>query len=238
MNALQLRKVDPLLAQATRVLGAGQSLAFEAQGQHGELRLFPQAAEPDALPQGVWFNTAVGPLCLSDAEAVLSLLGDAPAALGGEHQEWYWPFFNQRLSSTIAEVLAPVEPLFDAPDDMSSSCRLQVRLGAQSLHACLHSSSHTLLRLLHSAPWQARHKAVDETWTVTTPLIIGEVALTLHELVSLRPGDVVFPASCRFDSTGQGRLALGARRWAAQVDSQAQQLFLRISHEEQDQNEY
>ncbi|KAA8712080.1 hypothetical protein [Pseudomonas cannabina] len=238
MNALQLRKVDPLQAQATRALGAGQSLVFDAQDQRGELTLLPLGAGPDSLANGVWFNTAVGPVCLSDAEAVLSLLGNAPLTLGGEHQDWYWQFFNQRLSPTIADVLAPVEPLFDTPDEAPSGCRVQVRLGGESLHAHLHSSSQTLLRLLHSAPWQARHNPVDDTMTVTTPLIIGELELTLNELASLRPGDVVLPARCRFDSAGQGRLALGGRQWAAHVDSQAQQLFLRISHEEQDHDEY
>ncbi|MBA1229463.1 type III secretion system protein [Pseudomonas viridiflava] len=238
MSALHLRKVDPLLAQATRALGAGQSLAFEAQGQRGELTLLPLVNGQEAPANGIWLDSAAGPMCLSDAEAVLSLLGDAPLTLGGEHQDWYWQFFNQRLSPAIADVLAPLEPLLDTPDDASFGCRVQVRLGGESLHAHLHSPSHTLLRLLHSAPWQARYKPVDDTWPVTTPLIIGELALTLNELASLRPGDVVLPARCQFDSAGQGRLALGGRQWAAHVDSQAQQLFLRLSHEEHGHDEY
>lgn len=238
MNALYLRKVDPLLARATRELGAGQSLAFHSQGQHGELTLLPLVAESDVAAIGVWLNSAVGALCLSDAEALLSLLGDAPLTLAGEQQSWYWQFFNQRLSPTIAALLAPLEPLFDSPAQASFGCRIQARLAEESVHAHLHTTPETLLRLLSCAPWKARQRPVDETWSVTTPLIIGELSLTLNQLASLRPGDVVLPARCDFDSTGQGRLALGARHWAAHADSQAHHLFLRLSHEEHGHNEY
>lgn len=238
MSALHLRKVDPLLARATRELGAGQRLAFEAQGQRGELTLLPLVVEADAPTDGVWLNSAVGALCLGDAEAVLSLLGDAPLTLNGEQQGWYWQFFNQCLSPSIAALLAPVEPLFDASDIGSFGCRIQVRLAEESIHAHMHCAPETLLRLLHAVPWQARQQPVDDTWTVTTPLIIGELALTLSELASLRPGDVVLPARCQFDSAGQGCLTLGGRQWAAHTDSQAQQLFLRLSHEEHGHHEY
>ncbi|KPY96154.1 Type III secretion protein HrcQa [Pseudomonas syringae pv. spinaceae] len=78
MNALCLRKVDPLLAQVSRELGAGQCLSFSAQGQQAELTLLPLIASDETPAKGVWLNTAVGALCLSDAEALLSLLGDIP----------------------------------------------------------------------------------------------------------------------------------------------------------------
>lgn len=237
MSALNLRKVDALLARATRMLGAGQRLSFSAQGYNAELTLLPLLAETNTRTSGVWLSSAVGALCLTDAEALLSLLGDIPLTLQGEQQAWYWQFFNQRLSPTIAALLAPIEPLFDSPATVTVGCRIQVQLAEQTIHAQLHTTPDTLLRLLRAAPWQARHQPLDETWQVTTPLIIGELTLTLEQLASLRPGDVVLPARCQFDGAGKGHLALAGRHWVAHTVGQAQHLFLRLSHEEHTLNE-
>ncbi|MCF5637794.1 type III secretion system protein, partial [Pseudomonas syringae] len=73
---------------------------------------------------------------------------------------------------------------------------------------------------------------------VKTPSTIGELSLTLEQLASLRPGDVVLPARCLFDSAGQGVLPLAGRSWAAQAEHQAQHLSLRLSHEEHSHHEY
>ncbi|MGX9566212.1 type III secretion system protein [Pseudomonas sp. CFBP 5748] len=232
MNKLNLRKVNALLARATRELGAGQQLSFSTRDHEAELTLLPPLAQTGPDAAGAWLGSAVGALCLTDAEALLSLLGDAPLTLQGEQQPWYWQFFNQRLSPTIAALLAPLELLSESPASATVGCRIQVRRDEQTLHAQLHATPDTLLRLLSAARWQARNEPLDEAWQVTTPLIIGELALTLEQLTSLRPGDVVLPALCRFDGAGQGRLALAGRRWAADVTGQAQQLFLRLSHEE------
>ncbi|GFZ72724.1 type III secretion protein hrcQa [Pseudomonas amygdali pv. eriobotryae] len=238
MSALRLRKVDALLAQATRELGAGQSLGFSAAGQDAELTLLPLLAGTGEPAGAVWLSTAIGPLLLSDAEALLSLLGDIPFTLGGEQQAWYWQLFNQRLSPTIARLLAPVEPLHNKPQAPTLGCRVQIRRGGEQLHAHLHATPDTLLRLLRSASWQARTRTVDESWSVASPLIIGEMSLTREQIASLRPGDVVLPAHCQFDSAGQGFLSLAGRQWAAQTDQHAQRLFLRLSHEEHRHHEY
>ncbi|WP_439850708.1 type III secretion system protein [Pseudomonas syringae] len=238
MSALRLRKVAPLLAEATRELGAGQQLSFSAQGHDAELTLLPLLAEAATPAVGVWLSTAIGPVCLSDAEALLSLLGDIPLTLAGDQQAWYWQFFNQRLSPTIADLLAPIEPLSDCKAELAVGCRIQVRRADQQVHAHLHAAPQTLIRLLRSARWQARQQPVDESLSVNTPLIIGELSLTLEQLASLRPGDVVLPARCLFDSAGQGVLPLAGRSWAAQAEHQAQHLSLRLSHEEHSHHEY
>ncbi|KPW87099.1 hypothetical protein [Pseudomonas syringae pv. coryli] len=238
MSALRLRKVDALLAQATRALGAGRRLGFSARGQHAELSLLPQHEDARIPADGVWLSTAVGPLLLSDAEALLSLLGEVPLTLGGEYQAWYWQLFNQRLSPVIADLLAPVAPFSDAPTEPAIGCRVLVRLGSERLDAHLHAAPATLLRLLGSADWQVLNRNVDQSWSVATPLIVGELSLTLEQIASLRPGDVVLPARCRFDSAGQGSVTLAGRQWAARTDQQAQHLFLQLSHEEHSHHEY
>ncbi|WP_434702629.1 type III secretion system protein [Pseudomonas sp. Z1-12] len=232
MNTLKLRQVNALQGRVSREFGAGQRLGLRTRDQDAELTLLPPLTETAIPAAGVWFNSAVGALCLTDAEALLSLLGDAPLTLTGEHQAWYWQFFNQRLSPAIAALLAPVEPLLDNPATATVGCRLQVRRAGQTLHAHLHTTPDTLLRLLRSAPWQARQQPLDPALQVTTPLVIGELVLTLEQLSSLRPGDVVLPARCQFDSHGQGHLALAGRRWAVQATDRAQQLFLQLNHEE------
>ncbi|EGH41121.1 type III secretion protein HrcQa, partial [Pseudomonas syringae pv. pisi str. 1704B] len=178
------------------------------------------------------------PLLLSDAEALLSLLGEVPLTLGGEYQAWYWQLFNQRLSPVIADLLAPVAPFSDAPTEPAIGCRVLVRLGSERLDAHLHAAPATLLRLLGSADWQVLNRDVDESWSVATPLIVGELSLTREQIASLRPGDVVLPARCRFDSAGQGSVTLAGRQWAARTDQQAQHLFLQLGHEEHSHHEY
>lgn len=238
MSALSLRKVAPLLAEATRELGAGRQLSFSARGHDAELTLLPLLPGAGNPAVGIWLNTAIGPVCLSDAEAVLSLLGDIPMTLAGEQQAWYWQFFNQRLSPTIADLLTPIEPLSDGTAEPVVGCRIQVRLGDQRVHAHLHATPQTLITLLRSAQWQARQQPLDESLSVNIPLIVGELSLTLEQLASLRPGDVVLPAHCMFDSAGQGVLPIAGRKWAAQADHQAQHLSLRLSHKEHSYHEY
>jgi len=234
MTLLSLRRVSHGFAQVTRLLGQGLTLDFSAQGLMGELTLRPMP--PGIFPgdDGTWLRSAVGPLRLSDASAVLSLLGDAPAVLQGTHQPWYWQFLNQQLSAPIATLLAPVEPIDEDTSgfDIGVHCRLHVRLGGESVHAVLATDTETLLRLLSTALWQAHRRPLPDDWKVAHALVIGQLALTLEQLSSLRPGDVVLPTQCLFDSDGNGRLDLAGRHWVVGAQIHAQRLFLQLSHEE------
>ncbi|WP_296257733.1 MULTISPECIES: type III secretion system protein [unclassified Pseudomonas] len=239
MNAWALRKVDSTAARFSRRLGAGASLAFDAQGLAGELTLRPHAAG-DALAHPInWFDSAIGVFGLSDASAMLSLMGELPVTLAGEAQSWYWQMLNQRFSPAIAELLSPVEPLSNvtALSDPASSaialtCRVQLRLGEESLHGWLHADAEVLLRLLDGPRWQFHRQTLDEHWPVHQPVELGQLSLSLAQLASLQPGDVLLPSLCNFDSDGNGRLQLGGRQWAVQTDSHERQLYVRLSHEE------
>lgn len=234
MRALSLRRVNHRFAQATRQLGQGLTLSFSAQGLPGELTLRPVTPGTFSSDDGVWLRSAIGLLRLSDAGAVLSLLGNAPAVLQGTHQPWYWQFLNQQLSAPIAALLAPIEPVEENSSgfDAGVHCRLQVRLGDESVHALLATDPDTLLRLLSAAPWQAHQPPLPDDWQVPHPLVIGQLALTLEQLTSLRPGDVVLPAHCQFDCEGNGRLDLAGRHWVVGTEAHAQRVYLRLSHEE------
>jgi type III secretion protein Q len=234
MNALTLRKVDSTSALLSRCLGRGVSLHFGVQGKHGTLSLLPFIAGGAAEPQMYWFNSAAGVFGLSDAEAILTLLGELPVTLAGEFQPWYWQVLNQQMSPAVAELLCPLEPLSDitALPAAVMTCRIQVKLGAQSLHGLFRADATTLLRMLDAAPWQAHRQPPDDNGLITQPLELGHLSLTLAQLASLQPGDVLLPSLCHFDSDGKGRLQLGGRQWAVQTDSHQGRLSVQLSHEE------
>lgn len=254
VSPLKMREVSGDFAEASRLLGAGVSCSYTAQGQRGELSLrsMPDDANRDGSPlvgpasagtpsSLTWFDSALGPFALSDAEAVLSLLGELPVTLGGEHQPWYWQLVNQRMSTELAELLCPLRPLSDitalsaegeSPNTAPMTCRLQLRLGSQVLHAQLCADARVLLQLLGSHHWQPHRQIVASDWPIRQPLVLGELSLSLDQLASLQPGDVLLPSLCHFDEEGGGRLQLAGRQWAVQTDSRAQQLYVRFSHEE------
>ncbi|WP_460043537.1 type III secretion system protein [Pseudomonas sp. S2_H01] len=234
MSALSLRKVDSTTAHLSRSLGLGVSLHFNVQGEHGTVSLIPLIADPVAEPRLHWFNSASGPFGLSDAEAMLSLLGELPVTLAGDFQPWYWQVLNQRMSPAVAELFCPLAPLSDitALPVAVMTCRIQVQGEDQSLHGLFRADAATLLRLLQSAPWRAHRQTLDEAWLITQPLELGHLSLTLAQLASLQPGDVLLPSLCHFDSDGNGRLQLGGRQWAVQTDSHQGRLSVQLSHEE------
>jgi type III secretion protein Q len=242
MNALRLRKVDGAAAQATRLLGAGASLAYSAQGLMGELTLRPLLDDIAGEHPLTWFDSAIGPIGLSEAEAMLSRLGELPVTLGGEYQPWYWQVLNQRLSPAIMELLCPLQPLSDvtAPSAADASatgaaaitCRIQLRLGDRSLHGLFSADAVVMLRLLDGRGWDLHRQTLAEDWPISQPLELGELSLSLDQLASLQPGDVLLPLHCHFDSYGNGRLPLAGRQWAVQTDRHEQQLYVRLSHEE------
>ncbi len=250
-SPLKMREVSGEFAEASRLLGAGVSCGYTAQGQRGELtlRLIPDDDRPPlAGPASAgnassltWFDSALGPFALSDADAVLSLLGELPVTLGGEHQPWYWQLVNQRMSTELAELLCPLRPLSDitalsaegeSPDTAPMTCRLHLRLGSQVLHAQLCADARVMLQLLGGHHWQPHRQNVAQDWPIRQPLVLGELSLSLDQLASLQPGDVLLPSLCHFDEEGGGRLQLAGRQWAVQTDSRAEQLYVRFSHEE------
>lgn len=253
-SSLTLRDVSADVAEASRLLGAGVSCGYTAQGQRGQLTLrsMPDAtvrehshlAGPASAGNAsslTWFDSAIGPFALSDAEAVLSLLGELPVTLGGKHQPWYWQLVNQRMSTQLAELLCPLRPLSDitalsaedeSPYTAPMTCRLHLRLGSQVLHAQLCADARVMLQLLGGHHWQPHRQDVASDWPIRQPLVLGELSLSLDQLASLQPGDVLLPSLCHFDEEGEGRLQLAGRQWAVQTDSRAEQLYVRFSHEE------
>lgn len=234
MTALRLRRVNRAVAQVSRELGAGVTLYFTAHGLPGQLILSQIGAGQPPTDDAVALSSAAGPLRMSDAGPVLSLLGNAPVVFEGTHQAWYWQYVNQQLSAPIAALLAPIEPI-EADRELAGaqlSCRLQVRLGEESVHAVLSASAGTLLSLLSSEQWQRHERDLPDNWKVPHPVVLGQVSLTLEQLRSLRPGDVLLPSLCHFDNNGNGYLHIAGQRWHAGTEKQDDRLVVRLGHEE------
>lgn len=238
MKALALRSVTPRQASATRALGAGQRLPFEVGGEYGELLLLPDLAPLPAAAAGTWFTSAAGPLYLTDAEALLSLLSEIPLCLEGEQSAWYWQLFNQNLSPEVASWLSPLERCAAPEQEPAIHCRVQARLAEQVLHACLQASPATLLAMLDAGPWQALERPLDDDLQVTCAVVAAELSLTLEQIASLRPGDVLLPTLCHFIPQGQGQLTLAGRRWSVQAQATEHRLRVQLSHEEYSDDEY
>lgn len=237
MSALGLRQLAPLQAQASRALGVGLSATFQARGLSGELRVTPLPAETQAAP-GTWFDSALGALHLSDAGALLSMLGELPVSVAGDSQAWYWQVISQQLSPLISTCLAPLSMRESAPSgDLQMRCALRVTLGEEVAHGQLTAAAGTLLQLLQAPFWHPLHRPFPAALQVHEPLILGRCELTLEQLASLRPGDVVVPSDPHFDCDGQGVLALAGQRWRAQTTACGTRLLLNLEidgHEHDD----
>jgi type III secretion protein Q len=229
---LNLRKVNAQLAQASRALGAGLSLPYAVERMTGTFTLHLALADLPAS-DGAWFDSAIGPFWLSDAAGVLGLMSASPVVVAGQAEPWYWQFINQQLSPGVAKALAPVMPLQgQAPSGPLMACRVEARLGDEVVQGYLQASPDTLMAWRHAAAWQPLYEAVDDSFTLPSPLVLGLANLTLEQLASLRPGDVLLPQLGLFDPQGQGQVTLGGRHWAAHTTCHDSRLSLTLSHEE------
>ncbi|AMB87246.1 hypothetical protein AWM79_18890 [Pseudomonas agarici] len=237
MTPLALRPVSRVLASASRLLGRGRWLDYPLRGATARLSLSPLIDADQLAPDDpAWaaFDSALGPLYLTDANAVLSLFGEVPAVTGGPVQTWYWQYLNQQLSPPLAQLLTPLEPRVRADHDRSWPfvCRLAVHGADESVHARLGCDAQTLIRLLDALPWQAIEQPLPEDWPLLTPVVLGELSLTLNELRSLRPGDVLLPDRAYFDCAGHGVMHLAAQTWRVATDVSNDTLFVQLNHEE------
>jgi type III secretion protein Q len=231
VRRLALRQVTATCAHATRVLGAGATLPFTVGGMAGELTLRPQALPPAG--DGLWLDTAVGPVWLSDAGAVLSLMSEQPVVVQGPPQPWYWQFVSQHLAPQVAQGLAPLAPLAgDAPEGVPVHCRLAMRVGDQQAHAYMSLTPDSLMQWLQVPGWQRLQHAVADSFETAFPVVLGHTELSVTQLASLSPGDVLLPVQCLFDTLGQGLVAVAGRHWAGQAVAEGSRLFFTLSHEE------
>ncbi|WP_297835054.1 type III secretion system protein [Pseudomonas sp.] len=234
MTLLRLRHVSSALARARRELGHGAQLGFSTRDEQGVLTLQPAQDDVGQSSPGGFFQSAAGVLHLTEPGAVLSLFGEAPVVVDGAAQAWYWQYINQMLSPDLAAVFAPLATLEDADPALLDPvvCRLNVRLGEESVHAVLTLGAETLLRLLEAGQWHPLQRPLPGDWPIHSPLLLGGLTLTSDELASVRVGDVLLPSHCLFDSEGNGMLDLGGRHWHVATETLNDRLFVHLIDEE------
>ncbi len=235
MNALRFKRLSSAFAAACLAVGRGQRLAFTSAEDAVQLTLGPLLASGSELPeQRLHLSSQHGALHLSNADALLSLCGEIPVISAGPMQGWYWQLINQQLAVALHDLLAPLEPVPAAPAPLAEQidCHLSVARGGEKVHGVMSCSAQTLLRLLDAADWLPIERALPADWPLNSALALGSVSLTLSELSSVRPGDVLLPTRPLFDSAGHGRVQIGHRQWAVEMYTHNDTVRLRLLYEE------
>lgn len=235
MNALQLRAVPASIAAAGLALGRGRRLELSSGEDRVHLTLGPRVMPDMTRPQpALHLLSQQGSLLLSNADAVLSLCGEVPVISSGPSQAWYWQLINQQLSRTLHDLLSPLEPGTASAPALPEriDCRISVERSGEQAQGVLSCSAVTLLRLLDAAPWHGVERPLPADWPLRYPLVAGRMNLTVSQLRSLRPGDVLLPEETLFDIHGAGRLQLGDQQWAVQSPVRDEPLQLQLIHKE------
>ena len=131
-----------------------------------------------------------------------------------------------------ADYLAGHRVRYVAPLAEQIDCHLSVARGGEKVHGVMSCSAQTLLRLLDAADWLPIERALPADWPLNSALALGSVSLTLSELSSVRPGDVLLPTRPLFDSAGHGRVQIGHRQWAVEMYTHNDTVRLRLLYEE------
>lgn len=223
------------VANACQALGRGRRLAYGSGETSGHLTLGP-LLPPASAPDDPRLNLSSkhGPLQLSNADALLSLLGETPVIAAGELQAWYWQLINQQFPDALQDLLSPLQPLPEANPPLAEclECRISVERDGERVHGVVKCSADTLLQLFDAADWDWIEQRWPQDWPLHYPMELARLQLSVNELRSLRPGDVLLPANPRFTPQGQGRLQLGERLWRVHSETLNDHLQLRLIHEE------
>ena len=215
---ITLPQLDATTVAACRRLGRGLRYSFQVAGEPGELLL-----EPGRAPEGgvcVSFESRCGVITLSDAGPLLSLFGECPVVLaetGNDPQSWFWGHFEQRMSAQLTALFGFLRPLADRQPGAFECC-LSVVLGQSRSIGRLMMTARSLLALCDAGQWQAVKAPLPACFAVPVPVVLGYLPLTVEQLRTVRPGDVLVPERPLFSGDGVGQLSVGRLRLQLQID--------------------
>lgn len=221
MSALAFRPVDQREAACRRQIGAGRIYPFELAGEPGRLCLsLADNVPPRAM---TCWQTDIGLLALSDAQAVLALMSACPTfALTDDapEQAWYWRWWHQQLSGELLALFGHITLTEDNAG--TGECRLWLTMewGGQRTQSLLTLSYQSLSSLMMKAGWYQDAIPLPETLALSVPVIIGELGLSLDALQTLQSGDVVLPETHFFTPEGQGMIRCASRVLHGEVQMQ------------------
>ncbi len=218
ISPLTLPVVDSATVAASRRLGRGLRMPYQAAGQHGEL-----IVEPGNAPIGqsaLGFETACGVLTFAEPGPVLSLLGNCPvtlAAQGNDADAWFWALFQHQLSPQVQSLLGFLR-LQEGMRPAPFSCRLTVTLGQSRVVDCLRMAPETFLALCAAGPWQPLAQPLPSSLPLSVSLLLGRSQLPISKVSGIRPGDVLMLKHPMFNPGGDGHVCLGRHRLQGRLD--------------------
>ncbi len=232
VQALALPRMSSTDARLARQLAGEPWMTFSVAGQAGRLSLRASHRAPPAKPLQ-WFDCTLGPLGLSDAQAVLGAWSSNPTFVSADAQAqsaWFWPLYNAGLATELAALLGALQPRGEpsAADGPMSHCELTLELPHGRIHSLLALPSAGLADGFERAPWNAKPPGDHSGMTLAFAVRLGQLSLPQQQLQTLRAGDVLCPAEADFDSAGNGVLSLGPRRLQVRVVEQAERLQLQV----------
>lgn len=208
MKPLSLRTLPREEASLRQRIGHGLSYLFTLSGEAGELQL--RLADAGERPPAQTFSCRAGRLSLTGSESLLSLFSACPLLPEpGACADWYWPLFNQHLSPALRALfgdLMPQDALCTPPEGMALAIR--ATLGEAQAQSQLYLAPATLKALLNQPGWAPLPAPLCSALPLSLPIALGTVSFAPSQLRTLRPGDVVFPATSYFFPTGRGALHL------------------------------
>ena len=208
MKPLTLRTLPREEASLRRRIGHGVGYPFTLEGEAGELQL--RLTPPGERPPTQRFSCKAGLLSLAGSDALLSLFSACPLLPEpGACAEWYWPLFNQHLSPALRALFGDLTP-------QEASCApldgiwlvMSVTLGESQAQSELYLAPATLAVLLNQPGWLSLPAPLCSDLPLSLPIDLGVVSFAPAQLRTLRPDDVVFPATSYFSPTGRGELRL------------------------------
>lgn len=232
MNAqvLGLRQVSQARARISRQLAREPWMAFSVDGQpaHLTLKASRRAPERAALQ---WFDSALGPIGLSDAQPVLNAWSSCPAFTRADADDsWLWPLYNAGLAAELADVLGTLQPLAAADQAETDPvyCEMTLALSHGRIDSVLVVAAEALADWLDQRVWNVNPPQDHSGLTLAFALRLGSLSLPRHTLQTLRPGDVLCPGEADFDTAGFGVVNMGPRRVQVRVCEQPDRLQLEV----------
>ncbi|WP_213989502.1 FliM/FliN family flagellar motor switch protein [Sodalis sp. dw_96] len=217
MKAISLQRRSRLEARLRARIGCGYRFGYSLSGGRGMLDLtladdaavVPMMEVPMTMPISGW-RCDLGPLWLSAPEA-LSLLSDCPlpalpVAEDGD-EAWYWPLYNQYLSAELQRLFGSLNTDgSSSPPDDALMLDLLITLGEERARCRLSLGADTLERMLDKPGWSLVPPPPLEHLPLTLPITWGELTLSLEQLRSLRPDDILLPSAANLSPAGSGVL--------------------------------
>jgi type III secretion protein Q len=225
---IKLPVLDSLTVQAYRRLGRGLRFSFEVAGEVGELLLEPGRAPECGVSLSL--ETRCGVMTFSDAGPLLSLMGDCPVVLADTENDpcsWFWALFEQRMSTQLVSVFGYVRPIGDV-QPQTFECRASIALGQARSVSRLRMAPESLLALYESGPWHPLKASVADRFPFLIPVILGQLQVSVEQLRSVQPGDVVLLENTQLDGEGVGQLNVGKLRLHVMIDDEGARRCLNI----------